>query len=163
MDSLEIILENSLKSYTQEEKETMAWEKNVRYRQLLAKMAPQDLAPEMKNILDTLRKKGIKLAVGSSSKNTPFILERLGLAHFFDAVVDGNQIVHSKPHPEVFLKAAEALALPPAACLVLEDAASGIKAAHQGGMDAACVGDAARMQAGDYNLERLTQLLDIFV
>lgn len=63
----------------------------------------------MNETLDTLRKKGYLLAIGSSSKNTPFILQQIGLAGFFDAISDGNNITHSKPDPEVFVKAAQML------------------------------------------------------
>lgn len=111
MDSLNIILEKSDKAYSQDEKNAMAEEKNTRYRQLLNQMSPADLSGDVKRTLDTLRARGLKLAIGSSSKNTPFILERMGLDGFFDAVADGNCITHSKPNPEVFLKAAEMLGL----------------------------------------------------
>ena len=118
MDSLNIILEKSDKAYSQDEKNAMAEEKNTRYRQLLNQMSPADLSGDVKRTLDTLRARGLKLAIGSSSKNTPFILERMGLDGFFDAVADGNCITHSKPNPEVFLKAAEMLGLKPEQCVV---------------------------------------------
>lgn len=82
MDSLNIILEKSDKAYSQEEKNAMAEEKNTRYRQLLNQMSPADLSGDVKRTLDTLRARGLKLAIGSSSKNTPFILERMGLDGF---------------------------------------------------------------------------------
>lgn len=115
MQSLEIILEKSEKTYTDEEKAAFAEEKNALYRQLLGQMRPADLSDDVKSALSALRREGRKLAIGSSSKNTPFILERVGLNGFFDAVADGNMIAHSKPHPEVFLKAAEMLGLSPQA------------------------------------------------
>ena len=92
--------------------------------------------------LEALRKMGLKLGIGSSSKNTPFILERIGLKDFFDAIADGNCIIHSKPHPEVFLKAADRLGLFPQNCLVVEDAHAGVEAAVAGGFDCAAIGDA---------------------
>jgi len=161
MASLKIVLEPSDKVYSDEEMEAMAKQKNDRYRELLAQMSTADLSDEVKNTLDALREKGLKLAIGSSSKNTPFILERIGLKGYFDAVSDGNNITHSKPDPEVFLKAAEYLGLDPKDCLVVEDAVAGAQAAHAGGMDAACLGDASREQAGDYNLESFSQLLTV--
>ena len=93
----------------------MATEKNNTYQELLHQMSPADLSDEVKVTLDALRVRGLKLAIGSSSKNTPFILERVGLKGYFDAVADGNCITHSKPDPEVFLRAAEMIGLPPAA------------------------------------------------
>ena len=99
------------------------------------------------------------MAIGSSSKNTPFILQQIGLAGFFDAISDGNNITRSKPDPEVFLKAAQMLNAAPARCLVVEDAVSGAQAAHRGGMKAACVGDASKEHAGDWNLTSVEELL----
>ena len=104
---------------------------------------------------------GLRLAIGSSSKNTPFILGQLGLGGYFDAVSDGNNITRSKPDPEVFLKAAEMLGLEPSVCLVVEDAVSGAQAGHAGGFDVACGGDAAQARAGGYNMGRLKELLAI--
>ena len=74
------------------------------------------------------------MAIGSSSKNTPLIVEKLGIGKFFDVIVDGNQISHSKPDPEVFLLAAEKLHQKPCDCLVVEDAGAGVKAALNGGL-----------------------------
>lgn len=133
MESLEILLERAKRSYSQEEKEKMAAAKNTRYQELLREMTPADLSPEVFETLETLRKQGLKLAIGSSSKNTPLILDRLGLGGYFDAVSDGNNITRSKPDPEVFLKAAEYLGLSPETCLVVEDAVSGVEAAHRAG------------------------------
>lgn len=162
MDSLEIILERyDGPALSDADKAALAEQKNTLYRANLARMTPNDLPDEVKQTLEALRARGLRLAIGSSSKNTPFILERIGLAGYFDAISDGNNITHSKPDPEVFLKAAEFLGLPSGACLVVEDAVSGAQAAHAGGFRAACVGDAAQAGAGDYNLNRISELLDI--
>lgn len=142
MESLEIILEHSDKEYSAAEKSTYAEEKNTIYRRLLCQMSQADLTDEVKETLLALREKGLKLAIGSSSRNAPFILERIGLNGFFDAVADGNCITHSKPHPEVFLKAADMLDLSPTECLVVEDAHAGVEAACAGGFDCAAIGDA---------------------
>ena len=162
MASLEIILERySGPSLSPDEKEALATRKNEIYRDLLGRMTPADLSDEVKQTLDSLRAKGLKLAIGSSSKNAPFILERIGLTGYFDAISDGNNISHSKPDPEVFLKAAEYLGLEPEHCLVVEDAVAGAQAGHTGGFSVACVGDAALEQAGDHNLTHFAQLLDL--
>ena len=95
-------------------------------------MSEKNLDERTKDVLTILRQRGYLLAIGSSSKNTPFILERIGLDHFFDVVVDGNCIQHSKPDPEVFLTAAERLHVAPVDCLVVEDAISGAEAGHAG-------------------------------
>ena len=126
MESLEIILERCDKELTQEEKQALAEEKNKTYVELLGQMTEKDLSSEVKETLDLLRKSGLKLAIGSSSKNAKFILERLGLKDYFDAVSDGTNISKSKPDPEVFIKAAEFLHMAPADCLVVEDAKAGV-------------------------------------
>lgn len=162
MDSLEIVLERyEGPALSREEKERLAARKNDIYRGLLGRMTPADLPADVKGTLDALRSKGLKLAIGSSSKNAPTILERIGLGGYFDAVADGNCITRSKPDPEVFLKAAELIGLPPCSCLVVEDAAAGAEAGHRGGFAVACVGDAARAGAGDYNLTAVGGLLEL--
>lgn len=161
MESLEILLERAKRSYSQEEKEKMAAAKNTRYQELLREMTPADLSPEVFETLETLRKQGLKLAIGSSSKNTPLILDRLGLDGYFDAVSDGNNITRSKPDPEVFLKAAEYLGLSPETCLVVEDAVSGVEAAHRAGMKAAVLGDAAKTGVGEWKLPSFSALMTL--
>ena len=144
MASLEIVLETYTgPELSEEEKAALATEKNEMYRESLKEMSPADLSDEVRETLNALRAKGLKLAIGSSSKNAPFILKQIGLEGFFDAVSDGNNISRSKPDPEVFLKAAEYLGMDPADCLVVEDAVSGAEAGHAGGMKVACLGDAA--------------------
>ncbi len=161
MASLDIILEKAAGTFSPAEREALAEQKNEAYKKLLAGMTPADLSRETRNTLDEVRNRGYRIAVGSSSKNTPFILRQIGLGNYFDAVSDGNNITHSKPDPEVFRKAAQMLMVPDARCLVVEDAVSGAEAAHRGGMKAACVGDASRAKAGDYNLESLRDILKI--
>ena len=161
MASLEIILEKSACPFSEAEKEELASQKNEIYKQLLSEMTPKDLPEGVRITLDALREKKYLLAIGSSSKNTPFILQQIGLSGYFDAVSDGNNITHSKPDPEVFLKAAQMLNVVPSRCLVVEDAVSGAQAAHRGGMKAACVGDASREGAGDWNLRSVEELAEI--
>ena len=134
MASLEIVLERASRSYTEEEKVALAARKNDYYRDLIRELTPSDILPGAMENLNELKENGILVAVGSSSKNTPLILRRIGLDAFFDAVSDGNNISRSKPDPEVFLKAAEMLGTDPADCLVVEDADAGIEAGRRGGM-----------------------------
>ncbi|MFV0353283.1 MAG: beta-phosphoglucomutase [Oscillospiraceae bacterium] len=162
MESLDIILSykpDMVLSVSQ--KETLAQQKNTLYKKSLALLSPANLSPEVKNTLAILRERGFLLAIGSSSKNAPYILERLGLAGYFDAISDGNNITHSKPNPEVFIKAAEMMGLTPSECLVVEDAISGAKAGLAGGFKVACVGDAAKALAGDFNLKSFNELLNV--
>lgn len=161
MESLEIILENYSVPLTIEEKDIFANEKNDNYRKLLKKMSPKDLNKEVKETLDTLRSLGLKLAIGSSSKNAKFILKQIGLGEYFDAVSDGNNITNSKPDPEVFIKACEYLKEVPAHCLVVEDAKAGIHAAISGGMDHAAIGDAASLHIATYDLTTFSDLINV--
>ena len=161
MACVDILEEISGRSCTPEQKlEYAAW-KNERYRSLLSTLSPESVTAEVRTTLDALRARGLLLAVGSSSKNAKFILERIGLGDYFDAVSDGTNISRSKPDPEVFLKAAEFLGMPAADCLVVEDAVSGVEAAHNAGMAAASVGDAAANGCGDYVLASFGGLLDV--
>ena len=134
MDSLNIILERATRVYSAEEETAMAERKNAAFQARLAKLTSADVLPGARRLLDDLRYRGIKIAVASSSKNARLILDRLGLRGGVDAVADGNDVTHSKPHPEVFLLAAERLGLPPRACLVLEDARAGTEAGRRAGM-----------------------------
>ena len=162
MESLAIILEGYIgPELSEEERLRLAERKNSLYRALLQQMQPSDLPENVRETLQGLRGTGIRMAIGSSSKNTPFILESIGLGDFFDAVADGNCITRSKPDPEVFLKAAEMLGVPAENCLVVEDAVSGAEAGHRAGMKVACLGDAAAHGAGDWNMKDIQELLEI--
>ena len=109
MDSLNILLEKSDVEYSEVQKEAFAAEKNAIYADSLRKMSEKDVSDDVRQTLKTLREKGVKIALGSSSKNAQAILERIGLEEMFDAVSDGNGLEKFKPDPEVFLKAAEKL------------------------------------------------------
>lgn len=161
MESLDIILEKYDGTFSAEEKRKLAEEKNNIYRDLLNQMSEQDLSDEVKDTLNVLRSKGKKMAIGSSSKNAKFILERLGLSNFFEAISDGTNITNSKPNPEVFLKAAEYLRLDAKDCLVVEDAQAGITAAHNGGFCSAGIGKAAESEYVTYPLKTFSDLLNI--
>lgn len=161
MDSLEIILERYDGTMTSQEKEKLAEQKNELYMNFLTQMSKDDLSAEVKDTLNELRRQGKKLAIGSSSKNAKFILERIGLGNYFDAISDGTNITKSKPDPEVFLKAAEFLDLEVGQCLVVEDAAAGIQAAHSGGFSSAGLGEAAESEYVTYPLQSFKDLLDI--
>lgn len=163
MDSLEIVLEEYTgPALSDREKVALAEKKNDLYRTYLQSMSPADLSDEVRETLNALRERGLRLAIGSSSKNTPLILERLGLSEFFDAVSDGNNISRSKPDPQVFSMAADMLGLAPPKCLVVEDAEAGIQAAKRGGFDSAGIGPAARPLA-THPLSTFRDLLDVCV
>lgn len=134
MASLDIVLERANREYSEDEKQALAEKKNNYYKELICKLTPNDILPGAMETLEELKKNGIKIAIGSSSKNTSIILKQIGLDTYFDAVSDGNNITHSKPNPEVFLKAAEMLGVAPENCMVVEDADAGIEAGKRAGM-----------------------------
>jgi beta-phosphoglucomutase len=101
-------------------------------------MTPAEILPGCLQFIKDLKKEGIRIAIGSASKNTPMILERVGIKDLFDAVADGNNVIRAKPDPEVFLKAAEMVGAEPGECVVFEDAVAGVQAALNAGM--MCIG-----------------------
>lgn len=143
MDSLQIILERARRSYSEAEKSAIADRKNARYREYLLELTTDDLLPGAADMLAALRRRGIKIAVASASKNASMILERLELNPLLDACADGNDVTRSKPDPEVFLLAANRLGLAPRHCLVVEDAAAGVEAARRAGMACFAIGAAS--------------------
>lgn len=161
MESLAIVLEKSSCSYTQEEMERLAERKNQYYRALLEGMKSSDVEQEVRDTLTELRQRGHKLAIGSSSKNTKFILEKTEMADYFDAVSDGTNITKSKPDPEVFVKAALFLQEDTQNCIVVEDAPAGIEAAKACGCCAVGIGEAASYAKTDISIQRFSQILSI--
>ena len=159
MESLEIVLERAEKEYTKQEKLELADRKNERYKIFLNEMSPADLSDEVRGTLDELRKRGLKLIIGSSSKNAGFILERISLGDYFDAISDGNNITNSKPHPEVFLLAAEYAGLTPGKCVVIEDAEAGLLAAKAANMIAVAIGWAHGSPNADISVGSFKELL----
>ncbi|MBR6004580.1 MAG: beta-phosphoglucomutase [Lachnospiraceae bacterium] len=162
MESLEIILERyDGPALSKEEKEALATKKNNIYRELLKKMTPEDVSDDVRFTLRELRNRGMHLAVGSSSKNAKLILEKVGLMEAFDEISDGDNISRSKPDPEVFIKAALFLDKKPEACMVVEDAFSGIEAAKAAGMKAIAIGDAKNSELADYRIDKLSDILNL--
>ncbi len=159
MESLEIILEKASKTYSESEKVALATQKNSIYVQLLSSLTPENTLPGVIDTLKYLKRHHFKTAIGSSSKNSKRILTQIGLIDAFDTIVDGNDIVRSKPDPEVFLKAASRLGVEPAHCLVVEDAVAGITAAINGGMNAFAVGDAKTCRLATYHGESVIDIL----
>lgn len=161
-ESLEVILESYQgEALSAEQKAELASTKNERYLRMLAELTPAQLDPTVRPTLDQLRARGLKLAIGSSSKNARHILDRIGLGDYFDAISDGTNIRNSKPDPEVFLKAAEYVDVSPERCVVIEDAVSGVAAAHAAGMWAVTIGEAATIGAGDAQIVAFADLVSV--
>lgn len=159
MESLENLLGSRSEEFPPDIKRELAEKKNGIYRKLLENLSPKDLDPDVKETLSEIKNRGIRIAIGSSSKNAKMILEKLGLDNFFHAISDGTNITRSKPDPEVFLKASAFLNVEPRYCLVVEDAISGLEAAAAAGMDSAAIGDAAESTMALYRLKKLSDLL----
>ena len=161
-ESLDIILEKYQgKVIPEDKKKEYLEEKNEIYKESLGGMTRDDVAGEVRKTLSKLRNAGYRLAIGSSSKNTSYILERVELTDAFDEVADGTMITRSKPDPEVFLKAAQLLGENPYDCLVVEDAEAGITAAHAAGMDAVAIGAARSSERADYNIGSFEELFRV--
>jgi beta-phosphoglucomutase len=162
--SLEILLEIGALSVDEAAKQAMAAQKNGWYVEYIQHMDASEILPGAAEYLQTLRNRGVKTAIGSASKNAPLILERVGVTSLFDVVIDGDKIQQAKPNPEVFLRAAQELDIPPASCVVFEDSEAGIKAARRAGMGSVGIGkpitlkDADMVIAGLYQLAVLTVL-----
>lgn len=164
MESLEIVLSLSEKPLllSENEKAALATEQNDCYREYLKTLTPADVSDEVRETLAELRKKGYHLAVGSSSKNTRFILSQTKLTDAFDAIADGNDIKNSKPDPEVFLKAASLIGIAPENCAVIEDAEAGLEAANRGGMLSVAYASAIDCSLGKVKLYKFSDLVNLF-
>jgi len=144
MESLEILLERATRPYSDVEKEALAARKNGYYAQLIKTLTPADLLPGAQVTVDALKARGVKVAIASSSKNACPILESIGMGATFDAITTGHDIERTKPHPEIFLLAAQRCGVPPEECLVVEDAAAGVEGAIRANMRVLAVGSAAQ-------------------
>lgn len=151
MASLQVVLEKSNHSYTDQEKINFAERKNQYYVELLESLTEKAILPNAAETIVLLRKKNIQIAVGSVSKNAPAILQRTGLLPLIDKVGCGLDIIRSKPDPEVFLIAAKKLGQNPKNCLVVEDSEAGIQAAKAAEMKSLALGPEKENPLADYH------------
>lgn len=156
--SLEIILELGGVTKTEAEQHELATRKNTWYVEMINRMTPAEILPGAKEFLEACRAAGIKTALGSASKNSGTILNKINMAHLFDAIVDGNHVSKAKPDPEVFLKGAEALGVTPAECVVFEDAIAGVEAAINGGMKVVGIGSPDVLNKADLVVSGLDKM-----
>ena len=163
MRSLEILLEVGGLVFDEGTKEKMAAQKNEWYVEYIRHMDASEILPGAQQYLEVLRARGVKTALGSASKNASLILERLGIAGLFDVMIDGNKVSKAKPDPEVFLLAASKLGVPPARCVVFEDAEAGIEAALRAKMGVVGIGKPAILKEADIVANGLWQLLVLMV
>ena len=147
IDSLKKIIEWTNSEVNDRQFQELQEQKNRWYLDLISSLGPNDALPGAIDFLQQTHSKGILIALGSASKNAPMVLDKLGITELFSAVIDGNNVLNGKPHPEVFLKGAEALGLEPSECLVFEDSIAGVQAAKQGGMASVGIGNAETLKA----------------
>lgn len=160
MESLERILEldPSLKGISQSEKEKYAYHKNEHYLELIKKISPEDILPGIDPFLTKIKNQGLKMAIGSASKNAPLVLEQLGLTGYFDYIVDAAKVKKGKPDPETFMVAAEFLQVPYSECVGVEDAAAGVQAINGANMFSVGVGSEEHLSHADYIVPDTSQL-----
>jgi beta-phosphoglucomutase len=159
MQSLEILLEVGGISCSMEEKRVLADKKNDWYVEYISIIDESELLKGAKEYLIQLKNSGIKIALGSASKNAPAILHSLKITNLFDAIVDGNKVSKAKPDPEVFLKAAKELGLKAQECVVFEDAEAGITAARAAGMMTVGIGSRSILKEADIVVTGLYELI----
>ena len=156
--SLNLILGWGGLSKTESEKEELATRKNNWYVDMITKMTPAEVLPGAREFVESCKQAGIKTALGSASKNSATILDKVGISHLFDVVIDGNKVSKPKPDPEVFLKGAEDLGVKPQNCVVFEDAIAGIEAAVNGGMRSVGIGSPSTLAKADLVISGLDQI-----
>ena len=142
LGSLRWILQQGGLTLSSEDEARLMQQKNAHYLELIDHMTAADLYPGVQPLFAELRQSGIKIGLASASKNAAFVVERLGIAVQFDYIADANQVVNSKPDPEVFLLAAKGLGVAPEHCIGVEDALAGIEAINRAGMKAIGIGHA---------------------
>ena len=148
--SFEIILElGGRQDMPEEERARWRDRKNERYVSFLEQMEKSEILPGVERFIRQAEKAGYRTALGTASRNSKIILRRLGISGLFDAVTDGTDVSKAKPDPEVFLKSAERIGIPPESCIVFEDSRAGIEAAHRGGMRAVGIGRAEQLEEAD--------------
>lgn len=145
--SLELLLAG--RTYSEEQMLDMMERKNRYYQELLTQITPQDLLPGVRDLLDAVRAAGMKIAIGSASKNAREVVQRLHIASYIDGLADGYSVVRPKPEPDLFVYAAGLLGVCVNECVVFEDAEAGVVAARTAGMYAVGLGPVARVGQAD--------------
>lgn len=160
MDSLERILAYGGKEndYTAEQKEEMAADKNANYVKLLDNLSPADLLPGVKAFLDAAKEMNVPCSLASASKNAPFILKKLGVYDYFDAIVDPATLKKGKPDPEIFVRAAELIHIDPSEAVGFEDAQAGIEGIKGAGMYAVGVEGNEPLTEADMTIKSFEEL-----
>jgi beta-phosphoglucomutase len=160
MKSLEILLEAGDLNFSNDVKLLLADKKNKWYVEYISNIDESELLKGAKEYLIKLKNSGVKIALGSASKNAPILLDRLKIKVLFDSIVDGNKVSRAKPDPEVFLTAARELGLKAEECVVFEDAEAGIEAARAAGMGIVGIGSKDILARADIVVPGLYALME---
>jgi beta-phosphoglucomutase len=160
--SLDIILEIGKVEASQEDKNKWLFQ-NEEYLTYLVDMDQSELLPGVLSMLQYLKEKNQPIALGSASKNARPILEKTGIRHYFDAIVDGNDVTNAKPDPEVFLIAAKLLDVNPENAIVFEDSVAGVQAANIGKMTSIGIGEESVLYEAKYVFKDFTQIEKDFI
>lgn len=161
--SLDIILGLGNVEASQEDKNRWLIQKNEQYLSYLVDMDQSELLPGVLTMLQYLKEKNQPIALGSASKNARPILEKTGIRHYFDAVVDGNDVSNAKPDPEVFLIAAKLLDVSPENSIVFEDSVAGVLAANIGKMTSIGIGEESVLYEAKYIFQDFTKIEKGFI
>lgn len=156
--SLELLLGEHLSRYNEAQIVELMDRKNGYYKAMLTQITTKDFLPGARELLDSLRARGFKVAIGSASKNTKTVLECLGILDFFDAISDGHSVSKAKPAPDVFLYAAQQMGVAPQCCVVVEDAQAGVAAALAGGMWAVGIGPEERVGSAHFRYNTTAEI-----
>jgi beta-phosphoglucomutase len=160
---LDILLEIGNIEATQEQFDSWMDEKNVDYLAYIENMDASEILPDVTLVLDFLKKTNTPIALGSASKNARPILGKVNLLHYFDVIVDGNNVTKAKPNPEVFLIAAKKLGVIAQDCIVFEDAVAGIKATNAANMISIGIGDKNVLSEAQFNFNDFTEISTDFI
>lgn len=159
MKSLDILLKIGNIEVSEQEKFKLAEKKNTWYVEYVSNIDERELLCGAKELIILLKNAGIKIALGSASKNAPLIMRNLGIESLFDCIIDGNKVSKAKPNPEVFILAAIGMGLANSECIVFEDAEAGVEAAKRAGMKCIGIGDKTILKKADLVIDGLYKLL----
>lgn len=159
MKSLELLLKVGNITVSEEEKMRLAQKKNAWYVEYVSNIDEKELLRGAKELILQLKNNGIKIALGSASKNAPLIMHKLGIEPLFDCIIDGNKVSKAKPDPEVFILAAKTMGLENSECVVFEDAKAGVEAAKSAGMKCIGIGSSSILKEADLVVVGLYELV----
>ena len=161
--SLEIILSQGNVQASQEDKNNWLVQKNEDYLAFVHKMDKSEILPRVEEVLQFLKANNQYVVLGSASKNARPILEKVNILHYFDALVDGNDVTNAKPDPEVFLQGANQVRVAYKDAIVFEDSVAGIQAANVAGMTSVGIGEKEVLHESDFCFRDFTEMSNDFI